>query len=135
MQLWLESRYESGDSIANKYHLCNKGISIYEYLPTSAQIYYDPLLWDLNYPFAADPEYWGKILVYYLKKYKLRFVASIWPVEVELPLLMVDKENIIRSEDIKYVVWGGITIVMIGLISLFEKIRNARTMQEIVAEG
>ena len=41
---------------------------------------------------------------------------------------MVDKENIIRSEDIKFVLWGGITIVLIGLISLFEKIRNARTM-------
>ena len=52
-----------------KYQKCNKGISIYEYLPAAVKIYYDPLL-DLPYPHPADPDYWPKILINYLRRFK-----------------------------------------------------------------
>ncbi len=69
------------------------------------------------------------MLAYYLRKYKLQLFANIWPVEVELPLLMVNKESLFRVEDYKYVAWCGLAVLMIGFISLYEKVRNARTMQ------
>ncbi len=50
-------------------------------------------------------------------------------------MLMVYKESLFRVEDYKYVAWCGLVVLMIGLISLYEKVRNARTMQEIVADG
>lgn len=61
-----------------KFQKCNTGISIYEYLPAVVQIYYDPLL-DLPYPHPADPEYWYKILVNYMRTFKYSIITSIWP--------------------------------------------------------
>lgn len=61
-----------------KYQKCNKGISIYEYLPTVIQIFYDPLL-DLPYPHPADPDYWSKILIIYLREIKYSIIGWIWP--------------------------------------------------------
>jgi hypothetical protein len=52
------------------------------------QIYYDPLI-DLEYPHPADPEYWSKIMINYVRQFKYSLVGMIWPVEVQLTLLVV----------------------------------------------
>jgi hypothetical protein len=102
-------------------------------LPTSLQIYYDPLI-DLEYPHPADPEYWSKIMINYVRQFKYSLVGMIWPVEVQMTLLVVPQDEFLAKDDWKYVVWGGGVLGGILLITIYEKVKYTKTVDEIVAE-
>jgi len=44
---------------------------------------------DLPNPHPADPDYWSKILIIYLREFKYSIEGLIWPDEIQLTLLVV----------------------------------------------
>lgn len=93
-----KTEYVTGVRTNPRYQKCNTGISIFDYLPTSLQIYYDPLI-DLQYPHPADPEYWSKMLINYVRQFKYSLLESIWPNEVQLTLLVVPQDEFFLRDE------------------------------------
>lgn len=68
-----------------------------------------------------------------MRTLKYSIITSIWPNEVQLTLLAVPSESLITSEDYKYLILGGMVVGVVLLVSVYEKVKNTRTMEEIVA--
>ena len=127
------TEYEAGVRTNPKYLKCNAGISIYDYLPISLQIYYDPLI-DLVYPHPADPDYWSKIMINYVRQFKYSMLTMIWPNEIQLTLLAIAQDDFISQDDYKYLIWGGLILGFILLVSIYEKVKNTRMIDEIAVD-
>ena len=88
---------------------------------------------DLPYPHPADPDYWSKILINYLKQRKYSIKEWIWPIEIQLTLLVIPTEDLISEGDYQLMILGCIILGLVLLISIYEKVKHTKTMEEIVA--
>ncbi len=50
-----------------------------------------------------------------------------------MTLLVVPQDEFVAKDEWKYVVWGGVVLGVILLITIYEKVKYARTVDEIVA--
>lgn len=57
---------------------CNEPLTIAVYFPNFLKIYYDES-YDNLFPFAADSQYWIKLVQYYFRKYKYSIIAFFVP--------------------------------------------------------
>jgi hypothetical protein len=69
-----------------------------------------------------------------VRQFKYSLLEIIWPTEVQLTLLAVPEDDFISSNEYKYLFWGGLILGMVVLITIYEKVKNTRTVDEIVVE-
>ncbi len=73
---------------------CNSEARTIEYLPSFFKLRYDPLD-DNRFPYALDPDYWIKVLQYYVRKFKYAIETFFWPWEVQIVTVTMNQESLI----------------------------------------
>jgi hypothetical protein len=99
---------------------CNEGIPISAYFPNFMQVYYDQT-YDNQFPFGDLPYYWILLLLYYAREIKYMIVGFFIPLEVQIVVLTIPCEPLIRPQDIMWATWLFISLAVLIVISLFEK--------------
>ncbi len=52
-------------------------------------------------------------MIKYMRQFKYSLVGMIWPVEVQMALLVVPQDEFVAKDEWKYVVWGGVVLGVI----------------------
>ena len=95
-------------------------MSITQYFPNYLSFIYDPTV-DNQYPYPFDPNYWPKIFIYYFKELKYKIITFFRPWEVQLALYLLPQEPIIRAKDLAWIYLGLLILVLVALISCYQK--------------
>ena len=114
---YLEKSWSGKEAAVMK---CQSDVPFLYYLPFFLQIYYDPA-YDNQFPHPADPSFWTKTLIHYLKQAKYALTTFLVPWQVEIVTIVIPQEDTIRKTDLLYLYWALLGFLFVALLSCYQK--------------